>query len=609
MAFSNQIHMPSSFQLEGPGASTTLNANMFRPPASPTTSSYNLSKSTGSLLSDNSMATNTTNPHIHKLARKRTHDESNGRSRGFLGLDTGGALSHEPMEDSARGEHRYTLAGQIETPGTQVNSQGGMLEESLYSDVDYRRALGSKRSHQEGELVDPRTGEPVNPRSAGWTTFAFQAIGGVVGKVWEFCKGGAGAFRGFQAGGGKAYEINGEPVPTLVPEPSPQAITPIEPHTTLETPPFVTPTDDGLTYFPDYSAGGVTMPTFATPEPREQPKESTPETTPERPSAKRRQTGFNGENDELRRNWVMVDDEEQASITPIRLSPKRVPTGPSRIPGSRLSLNSRLQSSRLPGPNSSARRTSIQSSRLTTERSGIPTRASSRMSMASNASYAGAGASSSSVAVAPSATIAPPPSLSHHEPASFANPRSPSRSSNSTNPFASTQSNSSSSIPTPTPALAPAATQQNGSRIPQPRGLGANPFSNTRTASPLPQGISPSRPSTRSSLHGSPLNRSFGFNGSATPSGHKKSASVASAGSTRGRYSYGANDEMDGMQTSPRLDDEGRELANKRKETQRRADTRLDRLNKELQGLIKQGREALGTTYDVDMDESWDEDT
>lgn len=63
------------------------------------------------------------------------------------------------------------------------------------------------------------------------------------------------------------------------------------------------------------------------------------------------------------------------------------------------------------------------------------------------------------------------------------------------------------------------------------------------------------------------------------------------------------------MQTSPRLDDEGRQLANKRKETQRRADTRLDRLNKELQGLIKQGREALGTTYDVDMDETWDEGT
>ncbi|PSR82128.1 hypothetical protein BD289DRAFT_371822 [Coniella lustricola] len=538
MAFSNQIHMPGSFQLEGPGASsTTLNANMFRPPVSPTTSSYNLSKSTGSLLSDNSMATHTTNPNIHKLARKRTHDESNGRSKGFLGLSTGG-LCHDALEDSAKEEHRYTLAGQIETPGAQAHPQGGILEDSLYSDVDYRRALGSTRTHQDGEFVDPRTGEIINPRSAGWTTFAFQAIGGVVGKVWEFCKGGAGAFRGFQAGGGKAYEFNGEPVPTLLAEPSPQAVPPTESHTSIESPAVVTPTDDGLTYFPDYSAGGVSLPASTTPEPRQAERQPTPETTPERPSAKRRQTGFNGENDELRRNWVMVDDEEQVSATPIRPNPKRLSTGPSRIPGSRLSLNARLQTSRLPAPNTSSRRTSINTPRFTTERS------------------------------------APPTSFGYHEPASFASPRSPSRSSISTNPFASTQGNPS-SIPTPTftpaPAPAPAPTPNVGSRIPQPRGLGANPFSNTRT-------------------------------------GHKKTASTASAGSTRGRYSLGANEEVDDMQTSPRLDDEGRQLANRRKETQRRADTRLDRLNKELQGLIKQGREALGTTYDVDMEEGWNDD-
>ncbi|KAF3768112.1 hypothetical protein M406DRAFT_321850, partial [Cryphonectria parasitica EP155] len=58
MAYGSQFHMPGSFTFEGPGAPTTLNANMFRPPVSPTTSSYNLSRSTGSLLSDQSMATN-----------------------------------------------------------------------------------------------------------------------------------------------------------------------------------------------------------------------------------------------------------------------------------------------------------------------------------------------------------------------------------------------------------------------------------------------------------------------------------------------------------------------------------------------------------------------
>lgn len=66
---------------------------------------------------------------------------------------------------------------------------------------------------------------------------------------------------------------------------------------------------------------------------------------------------------------------------------------------------------------------------------------------------------------------------------------------------------------------------------------------------------------------------------------------------------------MEKMQTSPRLDDEGRQLASKRFATEKRNYSRLDRLNAELQGLIRQGQEALGTTVDVDMeDEGWEED-
>lgn len=629
MAFGNQFHMPGSYHLEGPGASTTLNANMFRPPVSPSTSTYNLTKSTGSLLSDTSMATNGTNP-APKLGRKRTHDESNARGLSKLNRE----ISYDtPMDgDSTRGEHRYTLAGQIETPGAQVTPQDGGLEDSRYSDVDYRRALGSTRAQDDdntpnmmGLVVHPETGEPLTPRTAGWTSFAFQAIGGVVGKVWEFCRGGAGAFRGFQAGGGKAYEFNGQSVSTLQADLNPPAVptpqeTPNSAYPSSAETGFYTPND----YFSDPQkrdreqqqqpayvyeenpfakmmevqqqevrpAAQMENP-FArmevqqddikpaaqmkNPFVRREEKEPSPETTPERPAAKRRQTGFRQEDDELRRNWVVVEEEEQPSP-----APSNAPTRPSldakrpsasRIPAAtnRFSTPSRPQQSRFGAAAASNRRISAPSPRFTgsAERSNIPTRASSRLSVASpSASYAGGYAGS--------------PTLSAKEPASFASPRSPSQASVSSNPF--------------TP---------NGSRIPQPRSvLGPNPFANTRTSSPIqPPRISPSRPSSRQSGIPSPLHQNL-TSKIATPNGHRKSFSSGSATSARGRHSIGYED----LQTSPRLDDEGRQLATKRYVVQKKNDSRLDRLNAELQGLIRQGQQALGTTYDVEMDEGWEED-
>lgn len=560
--------MPGSYHFEGPGASSTaLNANMFRPPVSPSSSTYNLAKSTGSLLSDTSMATSNNNaPAAPRLGRKRTYEEST--ARGVYARDFGRDL---PMEDSAR----YTLAGQIETPGAQVTPGDGVLEDSLYSDIDYRRALGSKRpldaendAHaQQSVDVNPELGEPVTTKTAGWTIFAFQAIGGVVGKVWEFCKGGTGAFRGFQAGGGKGYEFNGQPIPQLAPAQhvpnSPPGAFPVasEDHAIFAPPDVKSKSEDQIR-------------TQQEPEP-----EFERETTPERPSAKRRQTGLQFENDELRRNWVMVDDDEPASTTstPTKKPPRPTSTASSRIPAaSRPHMPSRLQQPRISTP---GRIISVPSARFSGDRSSsIPTRASasSRLSTASAASYAGHGRS---------------PSLNNREPASFASPRSPivEPDSNPASPF------------TPT-----------GSRIPQPKGFGPNPFAAIRTASPNQTRPSPNRPSSRQSLHPSPL-APLGGSRIATPNGHRKSASTTSVGSLRGqRHSLGLGLEdkskmIPKPQSSPRLDDEGRHLATKRYAAERRADSRLDKLNAELQGLIRQGQEALGTTYDVDMDEGWEE--
>lgn len=108
----------------------------------------------------------------------------------------------------------YALAGHLGTPGSGPDDSG-TLGESMYSDSNYRRALGSKRSRQDADLPDPARPTPLfclpdKPAAAAprpWTAAAaLTTLGGVVDRVWRFCK--AGAFRGFYAGGGRGYPID-----------------------------------------------------------------------------------------------------------------------------------------------------------------------------------------------------------------------------------------------------------------------------------------------------------------------------------------------------------------------------------------------------------------
>lgn len=626
MASASPFHMPGAFHFSEPTTSSTaLNANMFRPPVSPSASTYNLSKSTGSMLSDNTSANNSTP--APKLGRKRTYDESRGSSSYFDKVSA--------MEDSAPGQDRYTLAGQIETPGTQVTPGSAALDDSLYSDIDYRRRLelGSKRPHDDPSTpslglsrlaLDSTTTTPITPRAAGWTTFAFQAIGGVVGKVWEFCRGGAGAFQGFKAGGGKAYETNGQPVNNPTPLRLSTDIPPYfqEDDNSLSPPGAFPVASDVISYIPDsipdyqdhrqeeiyrdyqeqeeQEQQRIHQQQQQEQEQREQERRElerqelqraeSPDSTADRPAPKRRQTGMVAESDELRRNWVMVDENEEQSPAARRAALNKrssltsVPS--SRIPARSSNMASRLQQ---PKPYSTptkasgsmdppARRFSVTSPRFGFEqKSGIqPPRSASRLSMASNASYAGGSITS--------------PTLGAGESASFASPRSP--------PSRSTPA-------TPTFAI-------NGSRIPQPKGLGPNPFANIRTLSPNNQRMSPSRPTSRHSAHHSvhslshsPLTPSF-IPRSGTPSrvGHRRSATSLSAG--RGK----PPGQMD-PQLSPRLDDEAKRLAAQRAAAEKRNTSRLDKLNGELQALIRQGQAALDTEFDVQMgdgDDGWDEE-
>ncbi|KAJ9156418.1 hypothetical protein NKR23_g811 [Pleurostoma richardsiae] len=535
MSFTAQFHMPGAYHFEAPTSTSTssaLNAGIFRPPISPSASSYNLSKSIGSLYSED------TSVHATPAAfpcRKRNRDQPHSAEG-----------NHDTSGDSAldTASIRYILAGQIDTPNGQPGAESGdMMEESVYSDIDYRRALGSKRAH-DTDLESPSSrfanlqiagtpGAAQTPRSAGWSTLALNTIGGVVGKVWEFCKGGA--FTGFYAGGGKGYAINNS-----TPTSSPPGYGNKPWCSEHDIPSLQNDADNvGITHTPgtfpaaDYSMHDLGV--F-----------NTPDSTPQ-PAAKRRQVR---ENDELRRNWVMVDEPPSQVLS----NTKRTSTASSafsRTPGR---PSSRQQPRYTMPTASSGRKISVPVPRLS-ERPGIVQR---RTSL--RISHAGS------------------PSLNAREPASFAPPRSP-------------RPRTTSAAPAFTPSRITMPAQQ-------PPTASPNPFA--RAASPRP----PSQQATAApSLFGSASSK------------HRRTTSSASAApTTAAPTATWRNTELGvgDIEASPRLNAEAKQLASRKLAAERDTDARIEAFNVRLRDMIRQGREALGTTVEVQEtgvdDDAWDDE-
>jgi hypothetical protein len=282
---------------------------------------------------------------------------------------------------------RYQLAGGLDTPSAAAAAahEAGASE---YAEVGYRKTLGDTRKTYEGghspyfpttptaQFTDgngrPRI-QGYEPRNVGWSKVAIEVVGGVVGKVWEFCK--AGAFRGFTAGGGKAYNDQSQPH------------TPLENDsrlhdTTEKDPMFVDGTDRDFTPIP----GQFTDDDFIS----DYLDRRTLESTPPRPS-KRLQ--LNNEEGELARNWIMVPNTPGAvSKAP---TPHSRPTQPARYSMPTASSSGR----RLAGTPS----TRPVASRANIRRSLLP----HTHTRASTVSHAGS------------------PSLHATRPASYASPRSP----------------------------------------------------------------------------------------------------------------------------------------------------------------------------------------
>lgn len=61
-----------------------------------------------------------------------------------------------------------------------------------------------------------------------------------------------------------------------------------------------------------------------------------------------------------------------------------------------------------------------------------------------------------------------------------------------------------------------------------------------------------------------------------------------------------ATSRVNEIDASPRLDAEAKHLAVRRQLEERDADVRMSAFNKQLQDMIRQGKEALGTTVEVD---------
>ncbi|GJN80378.1 hypothetical protein VFPFJ_01464 [Purpureocillium lilacinum] len=513
MTLSSGFHMPGAFHADG------IHQGLFRPPVSPASSSGYLptaARPAPAVVDTASTPKRKRNHHQHHHHHHQTPHTASEKASGWPDHDdapptatkpSGGVLA-PPAPIFTHGHPGvYTLAGEVGTPHAGPDDSS-VLGESMYSDSNYRRALGCKRPREDVDMTDPGgpmplfnlPTEPSQPR--GWSSVAFSTLGGVVGKVWEFCK--AGAFKGFYAGGGAGYDV--QPGDELAPE----------------TPQYYD--DDKVAdehrvpgYFPqgagEYHYNEAAEDTYTGYDSRA--------STPTAPAAKRRHMSAA---DELGRNWVMVKEPHAGTATPTprkqtanRSQPRNRNHGPAVTTGRRIAASPRNT------PNAGATNPAITT----------PRRYSSRLS--------------SSAAASTSAQEPPRPASS----ASLASFRSPE------------------------PAKAASRA------VPNPAG----------SASPTHAASTHSR---RRSLNQSIGHASFS---------HRRTHSNASTASSRGGR------DQDPIEASPRLDAEAKKLATRRKMEERDADVRIAAFNKRLQDMIRQGKEALGTTVEVDGgDGGWEDD-
>jgi hypothetical protein len=475
----------------------------------------------------------------------------------------------------------------------------GNLADSAHSDVDYRRTGGSSRPASRDADGDFYTGKPGQapqpaPGQPGW--FTLNTLGGVIGKVLDFCT--AGAFRGFYAGGGRAYNIASdgtvhpvraeqdddeqaefydarqEPDVDVLPD-APAVIQHTAAATNVNNNNNTTTDDDHNEIMspihqdwppPGFFPGGS----------RHVPVVSVPVVEVEPiPAPKRRQVA---EASEELRNWVMVpepDCQRGAAGAPAGVSP---------------SASHGYRRSRF---NPSVRRATGQQSLSST--SALPRRQFPKSLHTPRSSLAGAAFGLDPMSgQGPDRAVSPAPSTPSRIPVSAG----------------LATANHVSSLPRPKPtSQIPTRPPSSASSYSTMSGL---PTSGLPTYKPVATSFG--APSTTSSSHLSPhnthrRNRSSVSQGPPTqrrPSFVSSMAGVPSTPAPPARK--GGSNEDGNVFGSPHLTPEARQYARQRAQNDRETDVRMESINAQLEGLIRMGREALGSSIQV-VDEGWmDED-
>lgn len=459
------------------------------------------------------------------------------------------------MDAAVPPSRTYALAGQLHTPLVGSNSEdadmamaesmGDSMRDSMYSDSDYRRALGTKRSRDEMDqdssngptqlqlFSQPEPEQSANPGS--WGSVAFATIGGVVGRVWEFCK--TGAFKGFYAGGGASYKVTSTGVSVdEAAGPGLDQTYHFQGHNQQQQ-----SHDFGRDrarhvqrQFPKRSHhhySGSNSNSNSQNSGYDDPYDSRA-TTPTGPAPKRRRHTESG--NDLGQNWVMIREPNRDSEL---RTPRKMAT-PSRTSPRHLSQQTPLADHRMGPPSSFSTPASSDPAPLRPA-SRAASRPGSRMSDV-NAFRSTRPATSASAASFKASVPKPP-------------------------------------APTPTPSRIPVKANTSAT-LASPAPLASFEPVRRRRHTVVPSSSDPS-------AWQSP--------------GHQRAESAASVATSRAT-------EID---ASPRLDAEAKRLAGRRRMEERNADARMAAFNKQLQDMIRQGREALGSTIDVDVNEASWEDT
>ncbi len=122
---------------------------------------------------------------------------------------------------------RYRLAGGMERPSgvTNLSNRDGLdssavvtdekvrtgtkrgYDEDDYDDYGFHSFTPTSRNYQRSGAFESQNFPSPDQSREGWTRLMLDVFGTVAGRVWEFCR--ASAFRGFSAGGGRAYQMDG----------------------------------------------------------------------------------------------------------------------------------------------------------------------------------------------------------------------------------------------------------------------------------------------------------------------------------------------------------------------------------------------------------------